>query len=155
MQAFIVSVGCSLAAFILTVIVSFVRAPKLLDDQRVVQIRSLTKPARSAVEEWRFQIVKTSAEKHGEGALRLLRHLRIVGKMIFQAGGPILPPGMSQSITQELLKVLRLECIVEQEDITPVPSEPLHNMLNIVGHKRVWRIIPEMEEAVDELLNAC
>ena len=101
---------------------------------------------RSPVEEQRFEAARTATEKLGDDAIKLLRHLRTLGKMVFEIGGPILPSGMDMARASELLRSLKREGIVESENI------PIVGIVGRVGNKVLWKIVPEMESAVDDLM---
>lgn len=154
MQALLVSLLCSTVAFALTVLVSLARAPKLIDDKLHSKINSLAKPARTSIQESRILIVKSAIAKNGAGAIKLLKHLRTLGKMVFESGSKPLPRGMDSETVKQLLESLKLDGIIDQ-DRTPIARQSgIDDILRTgTSYKVIWTINPEMVAAVDEVLS--
>ena len=88
---------------------------------------------RSRLDEHHFQIAKASLERHGTDAIRLLRHLRLSGKVL----PTTLPPDIEDQKAFGLLGKLTADGLTEQDDI----------------HGKVtWRINPVMQSVLEELL---
>lgn len=154
-QAVLVSLACSMAAYILTVLVSLARAPKLLDAKRQETIRSLTPPPLTQIQKHRLQAVKDAVEKHGPDATATLRYLRVFGRITLGLGDQAIPPGMTSDSVQPLLKALRTENLVNQERIGPPPAAPgdtMRQVMQMIQTKYVWTILVEMEEAIDQVI---
>jgi hypothetical protein len=155
-------------AYVVSVLGSYVfnyiwSAPAALHEQQQVQIRKLTTALPASVEKHRLDTAKAAVEKHGTDAVIILRHLRAVGKITFAyPDTPNLPSGMDKDQATKVLKALKVDSIVEEETIAP-PYERSEvggqagalfaKMQRSANTKHIWQIIPQMESAVDALLN--
>jgi hypothetical protein len=131
--------ACARIAFILSAAIAW------WQEHRAVRRFENATHTRTVVEEYRFQAAKTALEKHGDDAIKILRHLRTLGKMVFEMGGPILPSGIDSPRALQILRILKKEGIVESEEIPLTGSR---------GNKTLYRITSEMESAIDDLLRS-
>lgn len=109
-------------AFIGSVVISVIRTPKLLDDDRdtayiavqstiqeqVARITALeTKPPRTASEQHHYEIAKAAIQKHGETGITVLRHLKLHGQVVFGDFHSVQPPaGMDVQSFRSTLNAL-------------------------------------------------
>jgi hypothetical protein len=104
---------------------------------------------RSPSEECYVQMVRDAVTRHGDRVVTLLRHLKLMGAIVFGFGAtPSLPDGMNHSETLELLKLLKAEKIVYDEFVPVDMSSPLTRMMT----PAIWRISPGIEPLLDEIL---
>jgi hypothetical protein len=104
---------------------------------------------RTPSEEHYVQMVKDAVTRHGDHAVTLLRHLKLMGAIVFGFGAaPSLPDGMNHSETLELLKLLKAEKIVYDEFVPVDMSSPLARTMA----PDIWHISPGIEPLLDEIL---
>jgi len=111
------------------------------------RIRELERISPS--EERYIKMVQDPITLHGQLVVVLLRHMKLMGEIVFAVRtAPNLPEGMNYSQTVELLKVLKTENIVYDEATEYDTSSPLARM----RESSVWRISPGIEPILDEVL---
>lgn len=164
MQAALISVLCFLAVIGLTFIVSLIRAPNLLDEQRQAEIHSantriaeqthtieildktVAKPERTPVEQHYYEMAKTALEKHGEVEERaILRLVHSHGEMRtadWHVPQPN-PEGVDRIKVRMILDALAADHLVVMQ--------LLHTNTELV-FEEVWTIPPAMKSALEELL---
>jgi hypothetical protein len=103
---------------------------------------------RTPAQEDRLKLIRDVIGRHGDPAIRLLRHLRLVGYIAFGRSAPNLPAGMESSGVRELLALLKTDGLVFDETMDYDISSPLQQMFI----PRVWRISPGIEPLLDEIL---
>jgi hypothetical protein len=153
MQASLVSIASSLFAFVATVIVSLVRAPRTINDRKLEVIRSLTPSPLSPIQKQRLQVVKDAIDKHGDDVKSLLRHILVFGRIA--ANGGALPPEMDWPTAHALLPALKSVGIINEERIEPpgpLISDPVTQMMRKVATKTIWSIHEEMKESVRQVV---
>jgi hypothetical protein len=160
METLAISALSFLGSLGLTFLVSAIKAPKLLDDERQTAMQNqtalsatqtieiarlnqaLAKPARTPVQEHHYELAKSALSKHGSEARLLLRHLRLHGTIKIGSGFVLtLPAGLNRQTATELLATLKNDHLVK-ETFVPSPN----------GTDSIWEIAPGMVEARDELL---
>ena len=105
--------------------------------------------SRTPLEQHYVQMVEDAITRHGDRVVTLLRHLKLMGEIVFGVGAaPSLPDGMNHSETLELLKLFKVEKIVYNELIQVDRSSPLARILAPC----IWRISPGIEPLLDEIL---
>jgi hypothetical protein len=103
----------------------------------------------------KLSFVTLVCQKHGPQAVAVLRHLRAIGCIEFGLGATtVLPDGIDDAETRELLNGLAADGIVKQERSEPPPSRDgdLGRMMSRLSATRMWYVFPAMESAVDEVL---
>jgi uncharacterized coiled-coil protein SlyX len=131
--------SCSVSCFVVSGFVVIYRL-----QERVYELEN-----RSPSEERYVQMVKDAITHHGDQVATLLRHLKLMGATVFEAGTvPSLPDGMDHSQTLKLLKALKAENIVYDESIPYDLTSPLARMMA----PGIWRIAPGIEPILDETL---
>jgi uncharacterized membrane protein YccC len=136
--------------FVGTVVISFLRSPRLLDQEaqstikrQASRIAELESPPRSASEQHHYDLAKAAIGKHGELAIKALRHLRLHDQVVFGLLQPTQPPeGMSLTSFRETLNALTGSHVVAATSKVVSPG-------NI---ENVYRLSPGVEAAMDELL---
>jgi hypothetical protein len=97
-------------------------------------------PVRSSAEQRNFEIARSAIEKHGDAAVKVLRHLKTVGKYAVGNYSPPPPVGLTGAQTREMLNTLVGEQLVRY-DIT-----------NHTIDERTYEIAHGMGPVLNELL---
>jgi len=157
MQVAIVSIIGFLAALGLTFLVSFVRAPKLLDDTRQSKISELnehnrqllSRPKRSPSEQHHYEQAKAALDELGLPAAIVLRHLEKHGQLIYRQRGPS-PPAPANMTAQEMQSWL--DRCVARDLVTPSHEWKATGGVTHKIEEKTYQIAPGMKAALDELL---
>jgi len=151
------SVAGVAAGFVGSMIISLIRTPKLLDNDREMELtraRSIietqtariaaleAKPARTYAEQHHYDFARTAVEKHSDAGVAVLRHLRLHRRLLFSfTNAPPSPPGMTTETHRDILNSLVKSNVVQMVPQT-LPG----------GYEYTYLLTPGLENAMDELL---
>lgn len=147
------------AAFAGTWIISLLRSPKLLDEERATTISRVEsqlavsenevsllrqRPKRTAAEEYHYQAAKAALRTVGEEAKEILRCLRNHGQIVDHpmTGISGSPQGISNDRLRQLLGVMQNNRLVTRRSV----------QVSAIGQEDTWKIAEAMIAPLDELL---
>jgi hypothetical protein len=162
MHTVLISVLCFLATIVLTFIVSLIRSPKILDDERqnvistrdaqivkqdstIEQLKSaLANPKKTPAELHCYNLARAALTRHGEsakGALRLMLQQEMITADWHQTR-PTIPEIAAPTEARKVLSPLAEDGLITMQE-RYVPDS---------GSEQVWGIVPTMRSALEELL---
>jgi hypothetical protein len=131
------------------------------ENQRLNSVLNDKPKQVSVLDQHRFEIVKAATATLGAEAIQTLRHLRAIGKITLGYEEPSIPVGIGNDRVRDILQGLKAHGVIDEEEVGPPPASTGSHPERLTDHtlrslrtKHVYRIAPEMEKAVDELLGA-